>query len=134
MQFLSALSPRQLPRVNTIHWVRWWLLFSLAFGVLAPGLSHALPNLNLREGQRIAVCTASGMKYIHWETTDTAPVMSLAHECLVCALGGDLPFDSNQPFRDWREVSDPVPNHSFTRVHRPHDPWVMQAIRAPPVF
>jgi len=121
MQRSAAFSRETFLGSRSLYWVRWWLVFCLAFGFFAPSLSHALVNPDVQDGQRIAVCTASGIKYIHWPSTETTPVAGSSHECLICALSGDTPFGTTAQPNDWHIAPEQVlASKGMSQIGRAH--------------
>jgi hypothetical protein len=132
-----AFSPLLFSHLRTRPWVHGWLLFCLIFGALAPGLSHAVSNISTQDGQKIAICTASGMAYIRWQNTDTAPAAqpsAQTHQCLICSFGGDTPLGSQDHVSCAHQITDQPLHHTFASVNRSPCHWVTAAIRAPPAF
>jgi len=137
MRWFMAFSPLELSRLRTLTWVPGWLLICLVFGAIAPGLSHAVSNISTQNGQKIAICTASGMTYIRWQNTDTTPAAqpsSQSHQCLICSFGGDTPLGSQDHGSGAHQITDQPPYNTFVSVHRSPRHWVTAAIRAPPAF
>ena len=137
MRWFMAFPLLELSRLRTWTWVPRWLLICLVFGVIAPGLSHAVSNISTQDGQKIAICTASGMTYIRWHNTDTTPAAqpsSQSHQCLICSFGGDTPLGSQDRGSSAHQITDQPLHHIFASVNRSPCHWVTAAIRAPPAF
>ena len=137
MRWSMALSPHQYSRLRARPWVHGWLLFCLMFGLITPGLSHAIVNLSVQDEHKIAVCTASGMTYIRWQNTETLPIAQTSHQshqCLICSFGGDTPLGWQQREGISHQIPGLLAHNTVVSVNRSPCYWVTAAIRAPPAF
>jgi len=137
MRWFMAFTRSQSNHLLTLPWVHGWLLVCLVFGAIAPSVSHAVSNLSVKDGQQIAVCTASGMTYIRWQTKETAPATQSSHQsqqCLICTFSGDHPIVSQGRFGISHQTPERPLRPNFASVNRSPCHWVIAAIRAPPTF
>jgi hypothetical protein len=132
-----AFTRSQNNRPLTPPWVHGWLLVCLVFGAIAPGLSHAVSNISVKDDQQIAICTASGMTYIRWQTPETTPAAQPSHQsqqCLICTFSGDPPIVSQARFGISHQTPERPSRQIFESVNRSPCHWVIAAIRVPPAF
>jgi hypothetical protein len=73
-------------------------LLAMVFSVLLPGVSQAVVPLLQSDSAQVAVCTASGIKYITLDAQispdaqEDAPSFSLSHQCECCGVAGYVFF------------------------------------------
>jgi hypothetical protein len=137
MRWSLALSPHQYSRLRARPWMHGWLLFCLMFGVMAPGLSHAIVNLSVQDEHKIAVCTASAMTYIRWHNTETSPAAQPSHQfpqCLICTFTTDTPLGAFDCSLIANQTPEKTQRQTLASLNRSPCYWLIAAIRAPPVF
>ncbi len=115
-------------------------LLAMVFSVLLPGVSQAVVPLLQSDSAQVAVCTASGIKYITLDAQispdaqEDALSFSMSHQCECCGVTGHgfiVPVSSALIFASSDE-------RSFTRVDEravplPSRDWHPLNPRAPPL-
>ena len=121
---------------GTTKIVHWIAAFAILMGALLPSISQAFPTNQAKQMFDIEVCSVSGSKIIHAQSSeqDTNQHTSSQSHCPLCTLHADtfLPISSHLSLHKLVNISSfpklyyQSPKHLFA--------WITLPSRAPPVL